>query len=70
MSGIKHVVQLEHHRNGVCGLPFHVAIVDDEENGKMTSPNWQRARSDSSIIRGEATITPRSWMPLSKTNVT
>ena len=26
--------QLDHHRNGVGGVPFHVAIVEDRRDGK------------------------------------
>lgn len=29
------VRELEYHRNGICGLGFHVAIVDEIEDGKQ-----------------------------------
>lgn len=29
------IEKIAHHRNGVGGVPFQVAIMDDPENGKM-----------------------------------
>ncbi len=29
------ILDKAHHRNGVGGMPFTVAIIDDKENGKM-----------------------------------
>jgi hypothetical protein len=27
--------QIEYHRNGICGAPFHVMIFQDSEEGRM-----------------------------------
>jgi len=29
------IVELDHHRNGLSGLPFHVAIVKEIEDGRL-----------------------------------
>ena len=29
------IEQLQHHRNGICGAPFHVLIFHDPDEGRM-----------------------------------
>jgi len=30
-----HIENIQHHRNGVCGAPFHVLIFRDPDEGRM-----------------------------------
>jgi hypothetical protein len=35
--------QIEYHRNGICGAPFHVMIFQDSEEGRMLSIVFEQA---------------------------
>lgn len=37
-----HIEQIQHHRNGVCGAPFHVLTFRDPDEGRMLGVVFSR----------------------------
>lgn len=49
-------LKVAHHRNGVCGMPFHCVIFDKEEDGKTNRMLAVRFPDDEGSYSQEANI--------------
>jgi hypothetical protein len=62
----RHIEQLERHRNGICGAPFHVLVFRDPDEGRMVGIVFEQAYHVAvfnldKLASGNITFGENSW---------